>query len=72
MEEGEGRVRVETREGLSSFVIDGAVRDDEGKYSITVTNPAGEDKAQLYVKIVGQWLFVIFASFLFVCRLFLY
>ncbi|CAL8266177.1 unnamed protein product [Gadus morhua 'NCC'] len=50
--EAEGRVRVETRKTLSSFVIDGAERSDEGKYSIMVTNPAGEDKAEVYIKIV--------------------
>lgn len=33
------------------------MKEDEGPYSITVTNPAGEDKAELVVKIVGQWLF---------------
>ncbi|KAM6967123.1 myosin binding protein Ca [Tautogolabrus adspersus] len=50
--EAEGRVRVETRKTVSSFVIEGAVKEDEGFYSITVTNPAGEDKAELFVKIV--------------------
>ncbi|XP_053706944.1 myosin binding protein Ca isoform X2 [Synchiropus splendidus] len=50
--EAEGRVRVETRKTLSSFVIEGAEKQDEGHYSITVTNPAGEDKAELFVKIV--------------------
>ncbi|XP_071323194.1 myosin binding protein Ca isoform X5 [Trachinotus anak] len=50
--EAEGRVRVETRKTLSSFVIEGAEKEDEGYYSITVTNPAGEDKAELFVKIV--------------------
>uniref|UniRef100_A0A7N6BRL1 Myosin binding protein C, fast type a n=1 Tax=Anabas testudineus TaxID=64144 RepID=A0A7N6BRL1_ANATE len=48
----EGRVRVETRKTLSSFVIEGAEKDDEGHYNITVTNPAGEDKAELFIKIV--------------------
>lgn len=52
----EGRVRVETRKTLSSFVIEGAERSDEGPYTITVTNPAGEDKAEVFVKVVGQWL----------------
>lgn len=52
--EAEGRVRVETRKTVSSFVIEGAERADEGPYSITVTNPMGEDKAELFVKIVGQ------------------
>ncbi|XP_015249011.1 PREDICTED: myosin-binding protein C, fast-type-like isoform X2 [Cyprinodon variegatus] len=50
--EDEGRVRVETRETVSSFVIEGAERGDEGPYTITVTNPSGEDKADIYVKIV--------------------
>ncbi|XP_041735425.1 myosin-binding protein C, fast-type isoform X21 [Coregonus clupeaformis] len=50
--EAEGRVRVETRTTLSSFVIEGAERPDEGRYSIIVTNPAGEDRAELTVKIV--------------------
>ncbi|XP_028669468.2 LOW QUALITY PROTEIN: myosin binding protein Ca [Erpetoichthys calabaricus] len=48
----EGRVRIENRKDLSCFVIEGAEREDEGKYSIVVTNPAGEDKAVLFVKIV--------------------
>uniref|UniRef100_A0A4W5R7S0 Myosin-binding protein C, fast-type n=1 Tax=Hucho hucho TaxID=62062 RepID=A0A4W5R7S0_9TELE len=48
----EGRVRTENRKDLSCFVIEGAEREDEGNYSITVTNPAGEDKANLFVKIV--------------------
>ncbi|CAG5897281.1 unnamed protein product [Menidia menidia] len=50
--EAEGRVRVETRKTLSSFVIEGAEKQDEGLYSITVSNPAGEDKAELFVRIV--------------------
>uniref|UniRef100_A0A6Q2X6Q7 Myosin binding protein C, fast type b n=1 Tax=Esox lucius TaxID=8010 RepID=A0A6Q2X6Q7_ESOLU len=48
----EGRVRTEARKDLSCFVIEGAEREDEGNYTITVTNPAGEDKANLFVKIV--------------------
>ncbi|XP_055085283.1 myosin binding protein Cb isoform X1 [Periophthalmus magnuspinnatus] len=50
--EGEGRVRVESRKDLSCFVIEGAEREDEGNYTICVTNPAGEDKANLFIKIV--------------------
>ncbi|XP_034046072.1 myosin binding protein Ca isoform X2 [Thalassophryne amazonica] len=50
--EGEGRVRVDTRKTLSSFVIEGVEKADEGLYSIMVTNPAGEDKAEVFVKIV--------------------
>lgn len=52
-------MRVETRKTLSSFVIEGAEKEDEGRYSITVNNPAGEDKAELVVHIVGQWLFLL-------------
>ncbi|KAG7274478.1 hypothetical protein CRUP_001443 [Coryphaenoides rupestris] len=48
----EGRVRVEARKNLSCFVIEGAEREDESNYTICVTNPAGEDKAMLFVKIV--------------------
>uniref|UniRef100_A0A8C1UYQ3 Myosin binding protein C, fast type a n=1 Tax=Cyprinus carpio TaxID=7962 RepID=A0A8C1UYQ3_CYPCA len=50
--QSEGRVRVETRKNLSCFIIEGAERSDEGLYHITVTNPAGEDKADVMVKIV--------------------
>ncbi|XP_068611052.1 myosin binding protein Cb isoform X2 [Brachionichthys hirsutus] len=50
--ENEGRVRVESRKDLSCFVIEGAEREDEGNYTICVTNPSGEDKAVLFVKIV--------------------
>lgn len=57
MAEAEGRVRVESRKTLSSFVIEGAEKEDEGRYSITVTNPAGEDKVELFIRIVGQWSF---------------
>nr|XP_043907160.1 myosin binding protein Ca isoform X3 [Solea senegalensis] len=48
----EGRVRVESRKNLSSFVIEGAEKGDEGLYSITVTNPAGEDKADVFIRVV--------------------
>ncbi|XP_046722571.1 myosin binding protein Ca [Silurus meridionalis] len=48
----EGRVRVEHRKNLNSFVIEGAERSDEGPYSITVTNPVGEDKAEVTIRIV--------------------
>uniref|UniRef100_A0A8C6WTT1 Myosin-binding protein C, fast-type n=1 Tax=Neogobius melanostomus TaxID=47308 RepID=A0A8C6WTT1_9GOBI len=50
--ETEGRIRVESRKDLSCFVIEGAEREDEGNYTICVTNPAGEDKANLFIKIV--------------------
>ncbi|KAF4093173.1 hypothetical protein AMELA_G00029480 [Ameiurus melas] len=52
MTASEGRVRVESRTNLSSFVIEGAERSDEGLYTITVTNPVGEDKAEVMIRIV--------------------
>uniref|UniRef100_A0A3P8WXB7 Myosin-binding protein C, fast-type n=1 Tax=Cynoglossus semilaevis TaxID=244447 RepID=A0A3P8WXB7_CYNSE len=52
IKESEGRVRVETKKDLSCFIIEGAERDDEGNYTIIVNNPAGEDKAVLFIKIV--------------------
>ncbi|XP_023205449.1 myosin-binding protein C, fast-type isoform X1 [Xiphophorus maculatus] len=52
--ESEGRVRVETEKTMSSFVIDGAERGDEGPYIINVTNPVGEDKAELFIKVVDM------------------
>ncbi|XP_073427116.1 myosin-binding protein C, fast-type-like isoform X2 [Dendrobates tinctorius] len=48
----EGRVHIELRTELSSFVIEGAERSDEGTYNIVVTNPVGEDKATLIIKVV--------------------
>ncbi|XP_072889855.1 myosin-binding protein C, fast-type-like isoform X1 [Hemitrygon akajei] len=48
----EGRCRIETKENHSSFILEGAMREDEGKYNIVVKNPAGEDKAVLFIKVV--------------------
>ncbi|XP_074163952.1 myosin-binding protein C, fast-type isoform X2 [Sminthopsis crassicaudata] len=50
--EAEGRVHVEQRPDNSSFVIEGAERADEARYTIKVTNPAGEDTASIFVKVV--------------------
>nr|XP_033817503.1 myosin-binding protein C, fast-type [Geotrypetes seraphini] len=50
--ENEGRVRVELKKELSSFIIEGAIRADEGTYDIVVTNPVGQDKATIVVKVV--------------------
>ncbi|XP_062994188.1 myosin-binding protein C, fast-type [Elgaria multicarinata webbii] len=50
--EKEGRVRIEERNELSSFVIESAERSDEGSYTIKVTNPVGEDVATLHIKVV--------------------
>ncbi|XP_006144748.1 myosin-binding protein C, fast-type [Tupaia chinensis] len=48
----EGRVRVEQRVDSSSFVIESAERADEGRYTIKVTNPAGEDVASIFLRVV--------------------
>ncbi|XP_067830594.1 myosin binding protein Ca isoform X2 [Heptranchias perlo] len=48
----EGRLRIETKANISSLLLEGALREDEGKYSIVVQNPAGEDKALLFIKVV--------------------
>ncbi|CAN8178623.1 unnamed protein product, partial [Coccothraustes coccothraustes] len=48
----EGRVRLEDRQQLSSFVIESAERADEGRYEIRVTNPAGEDTAAINIRVV--------------------
>uniref|UniRef100_UPI00398ED179 myosin binding protein Ca isoform X2 n=1 Tax=Pristiophorus japonicus TaxID=55135 RepID=UPI00398ED179 len=48
----EGRCRVETKNNLSSLVLEGAEREDEAKYNIVVQNPAGEDKVLLLIKVV--------------------
>lgn len=48
----EGRTRLEQRVDCSSFVIESAERADEGRYTIKVTNPAGEDMASIFVRVV--------------------
>uniref|UniRef100_A0A2K5YJN0 Myosin binding protein C2 n=1 Tax=Mandrillus leucophaeus TaxID=9568 RepID=A0A2K5YJN0_MANLE len=48
----EGRVRIEKRADCSSFVIESAERTDEGRYTIKVTNPVGEDVASIFLRVV--------------------
>ncbi|XP_058485158.1 myosin-binding protein C, cardiac-type [Solea solea] len=50
--EGDGRVHVETTKGHCIFTIEGTERQDEGGYSVVVRNPAGEDTADIHVKVV--------------------
>ncbi|XP_030015669.1 myosin-binding protein C, cardiac-type [Sphaeramia orbicularis] len=50
--EGDSRVHVETSKGHCVFTIEGAERQDEGIYSVVVRNPAGEDTADVHVKVV--------------------
>ncbi|XP_055059631.2 myosin-binding protein C, cardiac-type [Misgurnus anguillicaudatus] len=48
----DGRVHVESTKGHCIFTIEGAERQDEGVYSVIVRNPAGEDAADINVKVV--------------------
>ncbi|KAM4845678.1 myosin-binding protein C, cardiac-type [Thomomys bottae] len=50
--ETEGRVRVETTKDRSVFTVEGAEKEDEGVYTITVKNPVGEDQVNLTVKVI--------------------
>lgn len=49
-----GRVHVESARGHCILTIEGAERSDEGVYSVIVRNPAGEDTADIHVKVVGK------------------
>ncbi|XP_074863629.1 myosin-binding protein C, slow-type isoform X3 [Carettochelys insculpta] len=51
METG-GRIRAETYPDNSCLVIDIAERDDSGAYKIMLKNEAGEDAAQINIKVV--------------------
>nr|XP_033784485.1 myosin-binding protein C, cardiac-type isoform X2 [Geotrypetes seraphini] len=48
----EGRVRVETFKDHCVFIIEGAEKQDEGTYNVVVQNPAGEDTADITVKVI--------------------
>lgn len=50
--ETDGRVHVETTKGHCVFTIECAERQDEGVYSVVVRNAAGEDTADINVKVV--------------------
>ncbi|XP_032021873.1 myosin-binding protein C, cardiac-type [Hylobates moloch] len=50
--ETEGRVRVETTKDRSVFTVEGAEKEDEGVYTVTVKNPVGEDQVNLTVKVI--------------------
>lgn len=36
------------------FTIEGAEKEDEGVYRVTLKNPAGEDTADITVKVIGK------------------
>ncbi|KAL1769397.1 myosin-binding protein C, fast-type [Sigmodon hispidus] len=48
----EGRTHLEQKPDRSSFVIESAERADEGRYTIKVTNPVGEDVASIFLRVV--------------------
>ncbi|TKC53685.1 hypothetical protein EI555_018426, partial [Monodon monoceros] len=48
----EGRVHIEKQTDTSSFVIESTERADEGRYTIKVTNPVGEDVASIFLRVV--------------------
>lgn len=52
--DSDGHVHVESTKGHCIFTIEGAERQDEGVYSVIVRNPAGEDTADINVKVVGK------------------
>ncbi|XP_051885676.1 myosin-binding protein C, cardiac-type [Pristis pectinata] len=50
--EMEGRVHVEKHPDHCVFILEGAERSDQGVYTVLVQNPAGEDRADITVKVV--------------------
>lgn len=50
----DGRVHIEQQADTSSFVIESADRSDEGRYTIKVTNPVGEDVTSIFLRVVGE------------------
>ncbi|XP_066556816.1 myosin-binding protein C, cardiac-type [Amia ocellicauda] len=48
----DGHVHVEMAKEHCTFTIEGAEREDEGIYTVVVRNPAGEDRADINVKVV--------------------
>lgn len=49
---------METTKDRSIFTVEGAEKEDEGVYTVTVKNPVGEDQVNLTVKVIGEasWL----------------
>ncbi|XP_041053921.1 myosin-binding protein C, cardiac-type isoform X2 [Carcharodon carcharias] len=50
--EMDGRVHVEKHPDHCVFIIEGAERSDQGVYTVLVKNPAGEDRADITVRVV--------------------
>lgn len=45
---------METTADRSIFTVEGAEKEDEGVYTVTVKNPVGEDQVHLTVKVIGE------------------
>lgn len=45
---------METTKDRSIFTVEGAEKEDEGVYIVTVKNPVGEDQVNLTVKVIGE------------------
>lgn len=45
---------METTKDRSIFTVEGAEKEDEGVYVVTVQNPVGEDQVNLTVKVIGE------------------
>lgn len=45
---------METTKDRSVFTVEGAEKEDEGVYIVTVKNPVGEDQVNLTVKVIGE------------------
>ncbi|KAM4723158.1 myosin-binding protein C, cardiac-type [Rhinophrynus dorsalis] len=52
LSESDGRVHVETYADHCVFIIEGAEKQDEGAYTVVLKNEAGEDKANINVKVI--------------------
>ncbi|XP_068116780.1 myosin-binding protein C, cardiac-type [Hyperolius riggenbachi] len=52
LSDSDGRVHVETFADHCVFIIEGAEKSDEGAYTVLVKNPAGEDKANINIKVI--------------------
>lgn len=45
---------MEMYEDRCVFIVEGAEKEDEGVYRVTVKNPAGEDTADITVRVIGK------------------
>ncbi|GCC39729.1 hypothetical protein chiPu_0023932, partial [Chiloscyllium punctatum] len=52
----DGRVHIEKYPDHCVFIMEGAERCDQGVYTVLVKNPAGEDRADITVKVVGEYV----------------